>query len=453
MMSQSKRTDPVTVAVFARVPEPGKVKTRLAASVGADAAASLAAAFLRDTWSALTAIDWVRPVVATTGPLGLDFHEVAVWSQGTGDLGSRIERVLQRALDTSPCAFAIGADTPGLPTRLLEQARAALASADAVLGPCDDGGFYLIGVRGCPTGLLADLPWSQPDTFARVRERLQQRGLVVAVIEHWFDVDRGPDLTRLERLIADGVVIAPATARALAACGRPVAPAARISVVIPTLNEGARIARRLTELGAMTDLHEVIVVDGGSSDRTVAIARDFAGARVIEGPRGRAKQMNQGAKAATGDVLLFLHADVSLPADATRWVAEALRDKSVVAGAFRTHTIADAKAGWSASLLRFADLRSRYSSLPYGDQALFVRAPSFRAVGGFPAIALMEDLALSRRLRELGRIRTVAASVRVSGRRFMARPIYYTLLVNVMPLLFRLGVPPATLASWYGDPR
>jgi hypothetical protein len=104
-------------------------------------------------------------------------------------------------------------------------------------------------------------------------------------------------------------------------------------------------------------------------------------------------------------------------------------------------------------LLRLADLRSRYTSLPYGDQALFVRAEIFHAIGGFPEMPLMEDLELSRRLRRRGRIRTVRDCVRVSGRRFEARPLYYAFLMNVLPLLYRLGVPAAWLARTYGNPR
>jgi len=152
-------------------------------------------------------------------------------------------------------------------------------------------------------------------------------------------------------------------------------------------------------------------------------------------------------------VLLFLHADVALPTDASRWIHGALADRTVVAGAFRTRTVGDGRRSWLAPLLRLADLRSRYSGLPYGDQAVFVRAEVFRRVGGFPDQPLMEDVELSRRLRRLGTIRTVSANVCVSGRRFLVRPVYYTLLVNVFPLLYRLGVPPRVLANLYGDPR
>ncbi len=113
----------------------------------------------------------------------------------------------------------------------------------------------------------------------------------------------------------------------------------------------------------------------------------------------------------------------------------------------------DGPPSWVGPLLHLADLRSRYTGLPYGDQAVFVRAGVFDRLGGFPEQPLMEDLELSRRLRRAGKIRMVPASVRVSGRRFQSRPIYYFLLANVLPVLYRAGVPPARLARLYGDPR
>jgi rSAM/selenodomain-associated transferase 2 len=229
----------------------------------------------------------------------------------------------------------------------------------------------------------------------------------------------------------------------------------RVSVVIPVLDEEVRIGSQLESL-ALLPVHEVIVVDGGSRDATVAtVARASAAgtARLLVAPRGRASQMNAGARAATGDVLLFLHADVRLPDDAVRRVEEALADSCVVAGAFRTWTVAEGRRSWLAPLLHLADLRSRYSPLPYGDQALFVRAEVFWKVGSFPEQPLMEDLELSRRLRRLGRIRIVHSRVTVSGRRFLARPIFYTLAVNVFPALYAAGVSAVTLRRFYGDPR
>ena len=229
--------------------------------------------------------------------------------------------------------------------------------------------------------------------------------------------------------------------------------ACSVSVVIPVLNEESRIVDQLQSLSALPGILEVIVVDGGSGDRTVDLVRAIPRARLLTAPAGRASQMNAGARVASGDVLLFLHADVRLPPDAMRWVSEALSEPAVVAGAFQTWTVSEGRRIWLAPLLHLADFRSRYSALPYGDQALFVRAGVFRQLGGFPDQPLMEDLELSRRLRRLGTVRIVPAKVRVSGRRFLSRPVYYALLVNIFPVLYRLGIPSRLLASLYGSPR
>jgi uncharacterized protein len=440
--------------VFAKPPRAGVAKTRLAAALGADGAAELARALFADTWSTATSCAWARPILVTPEPEAAEWRDLGVrerWAQGGGDLGARMARAVRRALAAgAPAAIVVGSDAPGLTIEHLAAARNALAAADAVLGPCRDGGYYLLGLKRCPSDLLDGLPWSSPATLVCTERRLLERGLRVERLSEAFDVDRVEDLEPLRRALAAGEVAAPATARALATLA-PTPP--RISVVMPVVDEAARIERQLRTLAGAGGWHEIVVVDGGSRDRTAEIAAGIDGVRVIESPRGRGAQMNRGARAASGDVLLFLHADVELPADAGERIAAALADPTVVAGAFRTWTVDEGRSRRLAPWLHLGDLRSRYSRLPYGDQALFVRAAVFRRVGGYPEQPLMEDLELSRRLRRAGRIRIVRARVRVSGRRFLARPVYYFLLVNLLPLFYAAGVPPARLARLYADPR
>lgn len=448
------------LCVFAKAPRVGKVKTRLARSVGPEMAARIASAFLDDTWERTTSLP-TRAVLALDGDLtccGAARPGDEIWEQGDGDLGARMERVLRRALTTSRGAIALGTDSPGLPSELFEQARRALRTNDAVIGPSADGGFYLLALTRCPVGLLADIPWSAADTCQRTLERLRATGMSVAVIDSWFDVDETADLQALKRLLDAGLIEAPRTRQLLSRVSLEGA-APRVSVVIPTLNESARIDARLEELSTMRGVAEIFVVDGGSDDDTPDRARRWQGVnavgpsvRVIRAERGRANQMNAGARYATGDVLLFLHADVRLPDNATDCVAE-IMSTSAVAGCFKTHTVDDSPRKRPAPWLRLADARSRYSGLPYGDQAVFVRAETFWKLGGYPSQPLMEDLEFSRRLRREGKIRRARASVQVSGRRFIERPLFYTLLVNVFPLLYALGVPPRTLVKLYRDSR
>jgi rSAM/selenodomain-associated transferase 1 len=212
------------LCVFAKPPRPGEVKARLAQDVGAESAAALARAFFADTWRAATSCTWAQAVLATTDVAAKEWAGIGVapmWPQGDGDLGHRLEHVLRRALRAAPFAVAIGTDSPGLPHRFLEGVRRALAAADAVIGPCDDGGFYLLGLKRCPPGLLADLPWSARDTFARTVARLREHGLTVETLPPWFDIDTSSDLPRLRALLSRGEIEAPETERALLAIATP----------------------------------------------------------------------------------------------------------------------------------------------------------------------------------------------------------------------------------------
>jgi uncharacterized protein len=210
------------ICVFAKAPAPGGAKTRLIPLLGAAGAADLARAFLQDTWAAMTAVPRTRAVITTPGDLWAAAFAALepaaeVWDQGPADLGDRMERMMRRGHELADAALCVGTDSPGLPPDRLEQALAALKHHDAVLGPAEDGGYFLIGLRHgrCPEGLLADLPWSQEDTMARTRERLEQRGLTVALTEPWFDVDLPGDVERLREMLRSGEIKAPHTAEAL----------------------------------------------------------------------------------------------------------------------------------------------------------------------------------------------------------------------------------------------
>lgn len=210
-------TPDTTLCLFAKPPLAGEAKTRLVPALGADGAAALARAFLEDTWALLATLPWAHPVLSSPAPwpAALLPAGAQVWPQGEGDLGARMERVLARALMERPLAMALGADSPGLPRAHLEAAHRALADADAVLGPSEDGGYYLLGLRRpLPPGALAGLPWSAPHTREATVARLRALGLRVALGEPYFDVDTPEDLARLRERAPS--LLAPATRRVLA---------------------------------------------------------------------------------------------------------------------------------------------------------------------------------------------------------------------------------------------
>ncbi len=220
-----------------------------------------------------------------------------------------------------------------------------------------------------------------------------------------------------------------------------------VSVIIPTLDEHAVIG---TAIGRAHGggASEVIVVDGGSVDGTADAAAGH-GARVIETQPGRGRQMNAGAAVATGDVLLFLHGDTTLPAVYAGHVARALARPGVVAGAFELRIDAPHRA------LRFIEAavnrRSRWFGMPYGDQAIFLRAATFRQIGGYREAEAMEDFAILRSLRRLGRVSIAPAHVTTSARRWLRCGIWRTTLLNqVCVAAWIAGVSGSRIARWRG---
>jgi rSAM/selenodomain-associated transferase 2 len=223
----------------------------------------------------------------------------------------------------------------------------------------------------------------------------------------------------------------------------------RLSIVVPTLDEAAGIEAHLAALRPLRERGaEVIVVDGGSRDGTAERARPLA-EHVVTAPRGRAAQMNAGAEVATGDVLLFLHADTRLPPDADRLIADALATDARVWGRF------DVRIEGRHPLLRVVartmNRRSRTTGIATGDQAIFVTREAFRAVGGYADLPLMEDLVLSRALRRRSRPACLSARVTTSGRRWERRGVLRTVLsMWRLRLAFFLGADPRRLAAAYG---
>jgi len=225
----------------------------------------------------------------------------------------------------------------------------------------------------------------------------------------------------------------------------------RLGIVVPALDEAANLARLLPDLRRARPDAEIIVVDGGSRDGTTEVVRGQAGVRLIESARGRARQMNAGARQVGGDVLLFLHADTRLPDGAIDAIAGALADPAVVGGRFDVRF--DSRRRVLAMVAWFMNARSRATSICTGDQAIFVRRAAFDAVGGYPDIALMEDIELCRRLKARGRLAALRARVTTSARKWEREGPFRTIgLMWALRLLYFCGVAPARLHRWYYGP-
>jgi rSAM/selenodomain-associated transferase 2 len=212
-----------------------------------------------------------------------------------------------------------------------------------------------------------------------------------------------------------------------------------ISVIIPALDEERALPATLERLLSQRGVFEVIVADGGSTDRTRAIAEGSPGVRVIDSPRGRASQMNDGASHASGEILLFLHADTSVPDGGIEAIERLAQDPDLVYGGFLHRFV---PADWRLRLIsRLHNLRCRLTGIFYGDQALFVRRSAFERVGGFPQ-QLVEDIAIGRLLRRLGRARLLPLEVATSSRKFLGMGVWRSVARAALILLcFQLRLP------------
>lgn len=220
-----------------------------------------------------------------------------------------------------------------------------------------------------------------------------------------------------------------------------------LSIIIPVFNEASVIQKTLLSLGKYPEV-EIIVVDGGSKDNTIQLAREL-GIKVLISPEGgKALQMNWGASHAKGNVLLFLHADTILPPDYLGLIKEALSSSNFILGAFELNI--DGAGILLRCLEKLVKLRSRFFSLPYGDQALFLKTATFRAMGGFSHIPIMEDFELVQRLKKRGKIYIIPAPVLTSNRRWRKLGIVKTTLINQLVILgYYGGVSPHKLACFY----
>ncbi|HEY2922923.1 MAG TPA: TIGR04283 family arsenosugar biosynthesis glycosyltransferase [Candidatus Binatia bacterium] len=223
-----------------------------------------------------------------------------------------------------------------------------------------------------------------------------------------------------------------------------------ISVIIPVFNEERSIAVTLQSVVQRAPF-EVFLVDGGSTDRTAEICQRF-GVKLLASCRGRAQQMNYGARHASGDVLLFLHADTRLPDSAFRDIATALSDPRYLGGRFDVEIEGE---HWMLKVIgAMINYRSRLTKVGTGDQAIFVRRSVFERIGGYPDIPLMEDIALCRTLRRMGEIACLKSRVVTSARRWEMDGVWRTIVkMWTLKLLYLAGVSPNRLKQYYADAR
>ncbi len=420
---------------FIKAPVLGKVKTRLAKSIGDELALALYEHFVRQllqhhpkNCDIFIAYD----DVGTSFKLPTYLENHTLFLQAKGDLGHKMYEAFLHVFNLGYTqALLVGSDIPEVNESVLEEATKLLNSSDAVLSPTFDGGYYLIGFHATSLKKVAfeGIVYGKNDVFKRTQERL-----------HPLQVTHGKKLRDIDTL---------ADVKAYAPHLLPKLP--HISVIIPVYHEDETLLHTIETLrrNATHADFEIIVVD--SLEKTTVERLPLEHVRIGFSPKGRASQMNEGARMAQGDILVFLHADTHLPKAWDTLIKKALHVKK--AGAFSLG-IDDAHYA-----LRFietmANFRTKTTQIPYGDQAHFFRAPFFTELGGYADIPLMEDIKMMKHIKNRGeKITLLHAKVLTSARRWHKEGIVYTTLRNrMLSFLYWCGVSPHHLTKRYKSHR
>ncbi len=437
-------TKPTTqLLIFSKYHSAGKAKTRLIPAIGAANAAQLHRRMAEVTVE--TARLWCQKTESPKRKISLHYtgatetafrnwlgSDLTYLEQFGDDLGERMKCAFTAAFKNGThCAIGIGTDAPKLSPARLHQAEKSLIDHDLVVGPADDGGYYLIGMKEHYPELFAGIEWGTDKVLRQTLVIAARRGLKVAILERLSDIDRPDDLPQLrdDSRFCDLIYCTP-----------------RLSVIIPTLNEAQTLEKTLHNLQRLKSV-EIIVADGGSDDTTGEIATR-SGVKLIVAAGGRAAQLNRGAAVSRGKYLLFLHADTLLPANYPDLIISVLKDPCVSAGAFRF------KTDHTGTVMRVIEwgtnLRSTRFQLPYGDQGLFLRRETFEGLGGFPLLPIMEDFAFVRKLRRRGTIVTLPEAAVTSARRWKTLGAIRTTVTNQLMIVgFLLGIPIQRLSHFY----
>jgi hypothetical protein len=431
------------ICIITRFSRLGKVKTRLTPPLSAEEALALHDRMVRHTLRralAVAATGEARVEVRTDITLPRAAHDwlgrgFSSRYQGEGDLGDRIRLAFSEAFARGEKrVVVVGSDCPRLTSDHLRDAIRRLSHIDVVLGPAKDGGYYLVALRAesakrSVPALFTEIPWSSPGVLAATLAIAEKNDLTYALLETLPDVDLPTDLADASAALAEAELPAEPT----------------VSVIIPALDDAEFVALAIASARG-SGATEMIVVDGGSSDATREVAA-AAGARVIESRRGRATQMDAGAAEASGDVLVFLHADTLLPANAAALACETLTVKGVVAGAF-SFAVPD-EARHARLISAIGRVRHRLGGVPYGDQCIFFAAQTWRDLGGYGDLPVMEDLEIATRLRRLGVVVVRAERAVTSARAWDEYGLVWPTVVNLLGILaYSVGVDPDRIASW-----
>lgn len=425
------------LVLFTRYPDKGKCKTRLIPFIGEENSAeiqkrmtNIVKEVCKDFMYACKCHFEIHFDGGDYSEMKAMFGKMNYSRQSQGDIGKKMYDSFSGSFDEGfEKTVIIGSDCVDISSDLIKKAFFELENSDIVLGPAKDGGYYLIGMKKPKRSLFTDnIRWGSSGVLSKTLKIAKKENLSVFLLEELNDIDEISDL--IDCFKTDLVKNLP----------KPI-----ISIIIPTLNEEKEILKTINS--AKSDNVEMLICDGGSTDKTLDICKN-AGLKVIKCKKGRAFQQNSGADVAESNILMFLHADTLLPENYLVEVLFLLAKENVAGGAFRFDMNHEYR--FRKIVRALANLRSSSFKMPYGDQALFMMKNTFQSVGRFPEIPIMEDYALVKKLKKKGKIILSQKSVITSARRWIKNGYLKTTFINqIMILGYHLGISYEKLQKTY----
>lgn len=439
------------VIIFTRVPLPGQTKTRMMPGISAAGCARLHTCFLKDIARECEKTGAHLYIAYTPeGKQGLLYNifgrKQHYMPQRGGDLGSRMYRAIREVLEKGyQSCVLIGSDVPEVSWRHLNQAFDILRKQDVVLGPTMDGGYYLVGMKTPKASVFEVKSYGKNRALQDTVCQLEKAGLSAGFAKRLWDMDTCEDLQGYRQRMRQNVRLQKT------ATGKYLAKTSRISVIIPVYNEKMTIVSLQNQLEPLRGKCEIVFVDGGSTDGTLELIKPYF--KVLQSEKGRAKQMNAGARASHGDILFFLHCDSELPPRPLAHIRRVMKRHSAGCFGIAFHS----RNFFMFTCRVISNHRVKDRKIMFGDQGIFVDRRLFFQVGMFPDIPVMEDYQFSLTLKEQGvKLGMTGRRIYTSDRRFPKGTVAKLKLMwkmNRLRKMYRDQAPIDQIDKMYRDVR
>lgn len=447
------------IIFFTRSPIPGKTKTRMQPYLSPDECANLHKALIRDIYRQCSKAKadifvYYTPEDGLCRLQNIIGNKNKYEVQSGKDLGEKMYNAIEKVLDLGyESCLLMGSDIAEFRAKYLDIAFDKLENADIVFGKTVDGGYYLVGMKKAVKEVFEVEKYGTGDVFANTLKRLSGLGLKIAYTKTLYDIDTKEDLAFYRQRIRKYVKNNSRHYKEFQKrdLGRFAINDLKISVIIPIYNEEKTVLKLQDQLESLYGKCEIIFVDGGSSDGTIELIDKKY--KLIKSKKGRADQMNKGAKESSGDVLFFLHCDSILPKDTLSQIKSVMKDHDAGCFGIRFNT--------KSILMKICEWISNYRAgvkkIMFGDQGIFIDRELFFDIGMFPAIPIMEDYQLSLTLKNK-KIKTAMTKSRIitSDRRYTGSGLDKLELMmdmNIFRRMYRNGVPAKKIATLYRDKR